>query len=90
MLDLLFVNAGVTNEPEGTVAQTSTDEFVRVMVTNALAPLRVVEALQDRVEPGSSADGGRTAVFRRAERCDTDAVAAIRRRPTPVRTLGPS
>lgn len=27
--DLLFVNAGVTNEPEGTVAETSTDEFVR-------------------------------------------------------------
>ena len=43
--DLLFVNAGVTNEPEGTVAQTSTEEFVRVMVTNALSPLRVVEAL---------------------------------------------
>ncbi|HEX4017175.1 MAG TPA: SDR family NAD(P)-dependent oxidoreductase [Frankiaceae bacterium] len=49
--DLLFVNAGVTNEPEGTVAETSTDEFVRVMVTNALAPLRVIEALADHVEP---------------------------------------
>jgi NAD(P)-dependent dehydrogenase (short-subunit alcohol dehydrogenase family) len=49
--DVLFVNAGVTNQPEATVAETSTDEFVRVMVTNALAPLRVVEALQDRVEP---------------------------------------
>lgn len=48
--DLLFVNAGVTNEPEGTVAETSTDEFTRVMVTNALSPLRVVEALQDHVE----------------------------------------
>ena len=49
--DLLFVNAGVTNEPEGTVAETSTEEFTRVMVTNALSPLRVVEALQDLVEP---------------------------------------
>ena len=49
--DLLFVNAGTTNQPEGTVAETSTEEFVRVMVTNALGPLRVVEALQDRVEP---------------------------------------
>jgi NAD(P)-dependent dehydrogenase (short-subunit alcohol dehydrogenase family) len=48
--DVLFVNAGVTNQPEGTVAETSTDEFVRVMVTNALGPLRVVEALQDLVE----------------------------------------
>jgi NAD(P)-dependent dehydrogenase (short-subunit alcohol dehydrogenase family) len=50
MFDLLFVNAGVTNQPEGTVAETSTDEFNRVMVTNALGPLRVVEALQDHVE----------------------------------------
>ncbi|MBF9069863.1 SDR family oxidoreductase [Streptacidiphilus fuscans] len=49
--DLLFVNAGVTNQPEGTVAETSNEEFVRVMVTNALSPLRVVEALQDRVTP---------------------------------------
>jgi NAD(P)-dependent dehydrogenase (short-subunit alcohol dehydrogenase family) len=49
--ELLFVNAGVTNEPEGTVAETSTEEFVRVMVTNALSPLRVIEAFQDRVEP---------------------------------------
>lgn len=47
--DLLFVNAGVTNEPEGTVAETTTDEFVRVMVTNALGPLRVIEALADNV-----------------------------------------
>jgi NAD(P)-dependent dehydrogenase (short-subunit alcohol dehydrogenase family) len=52
--DLLFVNAGVTNQPEGTVAQTTTDEFTRVMVTNALSPLRVIEALQDRVEPAGT------------------------------------
>ncbi len=49
MFDLLFVNAGVTNQPDGTVAETSTDEFVRIMVTNALGPLRVIEALQDHV-----------------------------------------
>jgi NAD(P)-dependent dehydrogenase (short-subunit alcohol dehydrogenase family) len=49
--DLLFVNAGVTNQPEGTVAETSTEEFVRVMVTNALSPLRVIETFQDLVEP---------------------------------------
>jgi len=54
MFDLLFVNAGVTNQPEGTVAQTSTDEFTRVMVTNALGPLRVIEALQDHVEPAGT------------------------------------
>jgi len=49
--DLLFVNAGVTNQPEGTVAETSTEEFVRVMVTNSLSPLRVIETLQDLVTP---------------------------------------
>jgi NAD(P)-dependent dehydrogenase (short-subunit alcohol dehydrogenase family) len=52
--DLLFVNAGVTNQPEGTVAETSTEEFNRVMVTNALGPLRVIETLQDHVEPGGT------------------------------------
>ncbi|MBO1755008.1 SDR family oxidoreductase [Allobranchiibius sp. CTAmp26] len=49
--DVLFVSAGVTNRPEGTVAQTSTEEFVRVMVTNALSPLRVIETLQDLLTP---------------------------------------
>jgi NAD(P)-dependent dehydrogenase (short-subunit alcohol dehydrogenase family) len=49
--DLLFVNAGVTNQFDETVAEISTDEFVRVMVTNALSPLRVIEGLAHRVEP---------------------------------------
>jgi NAD(P)-dependent dehydrogenase (short-subunit alcohol dehydrogenase family) len=50
--DVLFVNSGVTNNnPDETVAEVSTDEFVRVMVTNALSPMRVVEALQDLVPP---------------------------------------
>lgn len=48
--DLLFVNAGITNShPEETVAEVSTEEFVRVMITNALSPMRVVEALEDLV-----------------------------------------
>ncbi len=50
-LDALFVNAGVTNNPAETVAEVTTDEFVRVMVTNALAPMRVIEALQNLVGP---------------------------------------
>src|ERR1700733_7873823 len=49
--DLLFVNAGVTNGPEETAADVSTDTFIRLMVTNALSPMRVVEALQDLVAP---------------------------------------
>ncbi|HEX7339689.1 MAG TPA: SDR family NAD(P)-dependent oxidoreductase [Rhodanobacteraceae bacterium] len=51
--DMLFMNAGITNRhPEQIVAQVSTDEFVHVMVTNALAPMRVVEALCDLVVAG--------------------------------------
>jgi NAD(P)-dependent dehydrogenase (short-subunit alcohol dehydrogenase family) len=49
--DLLFVNAGVTNGPEQTVADVPTDTFTRLMVTNALSPMRVIEALQDLVPP---------------------------------------
>jgi NAD(P)-dependent dehydrogenase (short-subunit alcohol dehydrogenase family) len=47
--DVLFVNAGVTNNQQETIAEVATEEFVRVMVTNALSPMRVVEALQDLV-----------------------------------------
>jgi NAD(P)-dependent dehydrogenase (short-subunit alcohol dehydrogenase family) len=47
--DLLFVNAGVKNDDRETIADVSTEEFIRVMVTNALSPLRVVETLQDLV-----------------------------------------
>ncbi len=49
--DALFVNAGVTNNPNETIAEVTTEEFIRVMVTNALSPMRVVEALQDCVSP---------------------------------------
>jgi len=52
--DLLFVNAGVTNEGGKTIADVSTDEFVRVMITNALSPLRVIEALQEFVLPSGT------------------------------------
>jgi NAD(P)-dependent dehydrogenase (short-subunit alcohol dehydrogenase family) len=47
--DLLFINAGVTNSPEETIADVSTEEFTRLMVTNALSPMRMLEALQDLV-----------------------------------------
>jgi NAD(P)-dependent dehydrogenase (short-subunit alcohol dehydrogenase family) len=52
--DLLFVNAGVTNGPEETVGDVSTDTFVRLMVTNALSPMRVIETLRDLVAPGGT------------------------------------
>jgi NAD(P)-dependent dehydrogenase (short-subunit alcohol dehydrogenase family) len=53
-LDVLFVNAGVKNDDRETVADVSTEEFVRVMVTNALSPLRVLETLRDLVHPAGT------------------------------------
>ena len=50
-VEVLFVNAGVKNDDRETIADVSTEEFVRVMVTNALSPMRVIEALQDLVKP---------------------------------------
>jgi NAD(P)-dependent dehydrogenase (short-subunit alcohol dehydrogenase family) len=52
--DMLFVNPGVTNNDGKTVPDVSTDEFVRVMITNALSPMRVIEALQDLVFPSGT------------------------------------
>ena len=53
-LDVLFVNAGVKNDDRETIADVSTDEFVRVMVTNALSPMRVIETFQDLVQPAGT------------------------------------
>src|SRR3984957_4897308 len=52
--DMLLVNAGVKNDDRETIADVSTDEFVRVMVTNALSPMRLVETLQEVVVPGGT------------------------------------
>lgn len=50
--DMLFVNAGTTNEhPDQTIGEVSTEEFIRVMLTNALSPIRAVEILEDLVSP---------------------------------------
>ncbi len=53
-LDLLFVNAGVKNDDRETIADVSTDEFVRVMVTNSLSPMRVIETFEALVPPGGT------------------------------------
>jgi NAD(P)-dependent dehydrogenase (short-subunit alcohol dehydrogenase family) len=47
--DMLFVNAGIGTRDM--LADISTDEFIRMMVTNALSPMRVVESLQELVLP---------------------------------------
>jgi NAD(P)-dependent dehydrogenase (short-subunit alcohol dehydrogenase family) len=49
--DLLFVNAGVTNSAAETVADVTTEEFTRLMVTNALSPVRTIETLGELVDP---------------------------------------
>jgi len=52
--DMLFVNAGVKNADHETIADVSTEEFIRVMLTNSLSPMRVVESLQDLVSPNGT------------------------------------
>jgi len=52
VLDLLFVNAGISIESDKTIGQMDTDAFTRMMVTNALSPMRVIETLDSLVAPG--------------------------------------
>ncbi len=49
VFDLVFVNAGITHDRWETVADVSTETFDRVMVTNALSPMRFVERFRDLV-----------------------------------------
>lgn len=48
-LDLLFVNAGVSRGPEDNVSTIATDDFMDLMVTNALSPLRAITAFSPLV-----------------------------------------
>lgn len=49
-LDVLFVNAGTTTHDEHVhVGEVATGEFTRIMMTNVLGPMRVIEALADLV-----------------------------------------
>lgn len=52
--ELLFVNAGVSNGEQETAADVTTEEFTRLMVTNALSPMRVIEALGELVDPNGT------------------------------------
>ena len=49
--EMLFVNAGTTSSEQLPIGQVATDDFVDVMVTNALSPMRVIEGLEDLVTP---------------------------------------
>lgn len=48
--EILFVNAGTTNpDPTQAIGEVSTKDFVDLMVTNALSPMRLVEVLVGQV-----------------------------------------
>lgn len=51
-LDLLFVNAGVSDDPGQTIGQISDEEFDWIFKTNVLGPMRVIERLAPRVPNG--------------------------------------
>lgn len=50
-LELLFVNAGVAIDPDKSMTDIDTDAFTRMMVTNALSPIRIIEAFDALVAP---------------------------------------
>jgi NAD(P)-dependent dehydrogenase (short-subunit alcohol dehydrogenase family) len=50
--DLLFINAGIKGDPSENIGDVATDDFMQVMITNALGPLRVLETFADLVTPG--------------------------------------
>jgi NAD(P)-dependent dehydrogenase (short-subunit alcohol dehydrogenase family) len=47
--DILFVNAGILTDTDRTMKEVTTENFNRLMVTNALSPLRALEVFQDLV-----------------------------------------
>lgn len=53
-IDLLFVNAGIAIDPDASIGDVATEDFVSVMVTNALSPMRAIESLQDLVPAGGT------------------------------------
>lgn len=53
-LDLLFINAGISDDPKQTAAQISNEEFQHLMLTNALSPMRAIESLSGAVKAQGS------------------------------------
>lgn len=52
--DLILINAGVTHDRWETLAEVSNDTFQRLMMTNALSPMRFIERFQDRATPNGT------------------------------------
>ncbi len=53
-LDLLVHSAGVLGDAETPAGRLTPQDFASVLLTNAFAPLRVIEALADRVAAGGT------------------------------------
>jgi NAD(P)-dependent dehydrogenase (short-subunit alcohol dehydrogenase family) len=53
-LDLLFVNAGVSNGAQETFPAAGRDEFFRLMTANTYGPMSAIEALHDLVRPAGT------------------------------------
>jgi len=51
-LDLLFINAGVSEPPHGDAAQATAEEMGALFMTNAVAPVAAARALLGRVQEG--------------------------------------
>lgn len=52
-LDLLLANAGITNpDVSAPMVDVADDDFSRLLLTNAMGPIRVLEVLEDLVPPG--------------------------------------
>jgi NAD(P)-dependent dehydrogenase (short-subunit alcohol dehydrogenase family) len=49
-LDILFVNAGVSGVGKQNVGEITNAEFLHVMLTNSLSPMRSIEAFEDLVK----------------------------------------
>lgn len=50
-LDILFVSAGIMTHRDEPAARLSDEDFAHILLTNALSPMRVVEALASLVSP---------------------------------------
>jgi NAD(P)-dependent dehydrogenase (short-subunit alcohol dehydrogenase family) len=51
---LLFVNAGVSNDPSQLITQVSKEDFCHLMVVNAYCPFQAIEQLEAKVKPAGT------------------------------------
>jgi NAD(P)-dependent dehydrogenase (short-subunit alcohol dehydrogenase family) len=101
LLDVLFVNAGIALDADQSIGQIGTEAFVRMMVTNALSPMRVIETLDALVAPrgvivamssglasvSNNTDGGWEGYRASKAALNTLMRSYAARQPVPTRTL---